>query len=311
MSEEHSERPTQAAEGSAELGDAKSIDEFVPASWPPHVVAGLEQWKQGDLLRGGARFWAGPGTHDQVTSIPGDGADWDVQDQGYETGWLAVASQTCDISAAGAGRNQPFVEVHPVVRVDIIYPPQKIEVIENWGVTYLAPLSSPPGDGDWAIDMRLTMSISKGLLFSMEPTPGFVSEIDRLNFAEAVATRKRRPALHDVLSSELPKSLGKYISATEKTKPEWWQHVEQVRLKIIGDRLAPNAVSLILCEEIPLDAHLRCIWRGWTKQGKKLLKPHRITLQAPLFMTLDKLPARLYKESVPLRIPELGRVAAW
>lgn len=303
------EANTSTAAAQSSTNNGRSLDDLQPA-WSPDSVASLDVWKQGDLLRAGPRFWAAPGGVDPVL-ITGADVDWGVLDDGEDDGWVAVTSQTCDIAAAGPGRKQPFVEVSPAFRLPSNLDASQIENIRNWGVTYLAPLTAPPGDGVWAVDLRLTMSVSKGLLVGQQPIEGFLREADRLNFGEFLGVRKRRPSLHDVLTGELLKSLCAYVKSTSKAAPEWWQNVEQVRMRVEGDRLRPTAAGLIIIEETKLEASQRKVWRDWSSQARRILRPHGITLIPMLFSTIDDLSARLYRDSVALRMPELSRPARW
>jgi len=288
-----------------------NVDDLVPDVWPEDVVNALDQWKQGDLVQGSPRFWAGPSSEDPVLGTAPGSRDWEVVDDEAPGGYVVVTSQTCDIAAAGPGRWHPFVDVSPVFEVPADYDANKLQNILKWEVSYLVPISPSLSSSQWVADLRLSMPISKGLLASRSPIEGFATEEDRLLFGEAIAIKKRRPALADVISYDLPRSLSNYIKTTEKAQPEWWQHVEQVRLRIKGDRLRPSAVALLICEDIELSSRQRKIWRDWRKQGAALLRPHRITLDPVLFQTIDDMKARLYRETVPLRIPELGRPPVW
>lgn len=257
-------------------------------------------------------FWAAPAGRDPLLNIEGAEMDWAAVDAGSaDGGWVMITSQTCDIAGVGPGARQPFVDVSPVYRLPADYSPHALDAIRTHQVTYLKELTRPPGVGSYVVDLRLSMPVSKALLVTSEPIEAWATEYDRLVLAEHIATRARRPALHDALSSELTRSLGAYISGTHKNKPEWWQHVEQLRLRIKGDRLQPTAVGLLVCCEIDLTDEQRAVWRGWHKQGAQLLQPHNIALEPALIQTLDQMPARLYADSVPLRVPQLKRFPAW
>lgn len=288
------------------------LDELVPAAWSDEVVASLDRWRQGDLVAGTPMFWAAPAGADPVLDIVGGEFDWQPIDLGFDRGgWVMVTSQTCDIAGAGPGARQPFVDVSPVYRLPADYNPQILDSIRSHQVTHLKELTLPPGQGTYVVDLRLSMPASKGLLVANDPVDAWASEQDRLALAEHIATRARRPALHDALSYDLTRSLGDYIKSNHKNRPEWWNHVEQLRLRIRGDRLQPAAVGLLVCCELELTDEQRAVWRGWQRHGEAILKPHGITLEPSLFQTLDQMPARLYMNSVPLRIPELRRIPAW
>lgn len=296
-------------------GDAsygRRIDELLPDPWPPDVVAALDHWKQADLIKGSPLFWACPAGDDAVLPILGSATPFQVHDDGTgEDGWVIITSQTCDVAGVGPGQHHPFVTVSPVYQLPVDYPQAKLDAITRGEIGHLVRLTRPPGDGTYVADLRMAFPVSKGVLLGNSPTEGWAQESDRLTFAEAVATKVRRPALHDALSAELTHSLNTYLKFTHKGQPEWWERVEQVRLRIVGDRLKPQSVSLLVCCELELSAEQCELWRQWQPQAAKILRTHHIDLGPPLFETLDKLPARLYKDSVPLRLPALKRVPVW
>ncbi|MGH8940326.1 MAG: hypothetical protein ACRDV2_13410, partial [Actinomycetes bacterium] len=178
-------------------------------------------------------------------------------------------------------------------------------------VVHLAQVTDPPGAGFYVVDLRLSMPVSKGVLLERTPVDGWADEIDRIEFAEAVARKVRRPALHDVISNDVKDSLNTYIGSTSKNAPEWREKVLQVRLRVNGDRLRPTSVSLLICCDVKLTTEEKAIWRGWQKQGKRILAKAGIGLDPQLIQTLDEMNARIYQDSVPLHLPALGRPPAW
>jgi hypothetical protein len=288
------------------------IDELLPKWWSDDVVAALDRWKQGDLIKGSPLFWAGPEGDDPVLPIVGGTAALQVHDDGTEEDcWVIITSQTCDVAGLGPGMHHPFVTVSPVYALPVGYSQGKLEAISRGEVGYLVRLTQPPESRVYVADLRVSLPVSKGALVNDPPTGAWAQEADRLTFAEAVATKIRRPALHDALSTELTQSLNKHIKLSHKAQPEWWERVEQVRLRIVGDRLKPQSVSLLVCCEVELSAEQCDIWRQWQPQATKILQKHEIVLGPPFFGTLDKMPARLYKDSIPLRLPALGRLPVW
>lgn len=205
MSQPYSE-PTDAAENEPPP-DRSLVDGLLPAAWPADLAERLGTWQTGHLLPRPALTWAGVAGDDPVTGVPtgdGDAYDWEpLADPDLRAPYGLVVSQTCDIVAAGTGRKHPFVDVPPVFRRnDLDKGPA--QDIEQFKVTYLVALTAPPDDGFWVADLRLVMPVSKALLASHTPVPGFANAEDLLNLAEAVARKRRRPALHDVLSEDLP-----------------------------------------------------------------------------------------------------------
>jgi len=306
---------TEAEAGAADDDSAagRRIDGLLPQQWSSEVVEALDNWLQGHLIAGAPLCWVGPSGDDAVLGTEGAGVEWETIDAGLlRSGWMIVTSQTCDVAATGPGARHPFVDLSPVYRLPDDYPTDGRKAIANGEVTHLVRLTDPPGEGDYVADLRVTVLASKGLLLEHEPVDGWANEADRLGFAEHIAARTRRPALAEVISNDFTKALGAYIRNTNKRQPQWWERVEQVRLRVIGgDRLAPNALSLLVCCEVELTPEQCAEWRNFRSAAEAILSPAGIKLQPMLFMTLDELPARLYKESVPLRLPELKRPPNW
>lgn len=309
------------------------IDGLLP-EWTVEMVEALDAWQQGDLLRGSPLFWLAPAGADPVIglgeSTGQDRADGDsppaareegagaegsplALDAGTEDGgWFAITSQTCDVAAAGPGGRHPVVSVSPVYRMPNGTSPDRLTRIAQGAVVDLVRVTAPPGDGFYVVDLRVSLPVSKGLLLERSPIAAWLDEEDRLDFAEAVARKARRPALADVISKDMVDSLNTYIGTTSKQSPEWREKVSQVRLRISGgSRLRPTSVSLVVCCDAKLTVEERSLWRSWQKQGKRLLAQAGIALEPQLIQTMDELTARLYKDSVPLNLPALGRPPAW
>ena len=220
------------------LGHAARIASLIPDDWPADVLAALSVWRQGDILEGGPLFWAGPQGDDPVLPYDGAPSPFHVSRE-YGEGRLIITSQTCDIGGRGPGRLHPFVSVSPV------YPLASDDLLGNvrsGHVGYLVWL----GD-NLVADLRVAMPVSKGVLVQATPIDLGVSENVRLAFAEALAAKVRRPALHDALSEEIRRSLNGYINEPHPdADTDWLDRVEELRLRIEGDRLQPSALQLII-----------------------------------------------------------------
>jgi hypothetical protein len=128
-------------------------------------------------------------------------------------------------------------------------------------------------------------------------------------FARHAARKTERPAVHDALSEALPRSIGEWIKQHGKNDVAWWQNVEQLRLRITGDRLRPRAAALVVLAETELAPKQEARWRDWQARfAKALLKEHNIVLEPIQFTSLDQLPARQFADTLWLRVPELKRL---
>lgn len=182
----------------------------------------LANWRQGSLLVGTTILWAAPQGEDPVTREHG-AEDWDAFTPGPGGGWSIVVSQTCDVGATGPGAKQPFVQVSKILNLDG-EPPERVEQIEGWQVTYLAPVPCVPDAGRWAADLRISVPISKGLLIQQSPVAGFPDEAGALRFAEHLAGRMRRPATCDAVIEAISEVLDDVIRTGPKSQdPSWFE----------------------------------------------------------------------------------------
>jgi hypothetical protein len=292
-----------------------TIDDLLPDAWPDDAVAALDSWRQGHLIGCDVGAWiAVAGGVDPVT-----GDDFSDRGNGMvgavatvsDTGYFAVVSQTCDIGATGPGARHPFVEVCPVRDVGAAFTQEKIKQIRDGEIVEYVYLTSPPEHGkDWAVDLRAAVPLSKGALIAVGPVEGFASEDDELDLAARVAAKFERPTLHDYLSKNLIDSLDAFISKERKKSEDWCEDVEQLRLEVEGNRLAPKRVRLVVVTDVDFNRFLnnkKNPLRDHWKSHKKALKAAGIE-QAPIaFRPVDKFAVKDYRSCIPLNIPALGR----
>jgi hypothetical protein len=245
-----SQPPNQPGDGHPPGGpaaDRSLISDLLPTAWPPELATRLDAWQTGHLLPRPALTWAGLAGEDPITGTAAgddDAYDWQpIADRDFVAPYGMLVSQTCDVVATGTGGKHPFVEIAPVFRRNDCDKGERRD-IEQFKSMYQVALTQPPEDGFWVADLRLVMPISKALLAAYDPLPGFASSQDLLNLAEALARKRRRPALHEALSEDLPKSLDEYVKEKSKARPAappgWLEKVEQVRLRVTGgDRSGP------------------------------------------------------------------------
>jgi hypothetical protein len=293
--------------------DPFRTDDWVPETWDRGLKNELGAWKQGDLVERPGVTWLGPQQLDPVTGLSPGAFDWEpIAGPGFYSEWGIVRTQTCDLRADGPGRKHPFVEISPVVDMSFLDAGQRKQ-ISRYEMTYLVALTNPPAEGFWVADLRVVTSISKAMLSRQVPVEAFSDETSRLHFAEAVARKYRRPAVHDVLSEDLPRLIESYIAEKDRegVAPEWHAAVEQVRITMTGDRLGPEKVSFLVVPDVDLSAAQRETWRAGLQRSSKALGKHNVTIGSIVFQNLDEMPARIYRNSVPLNIPSLGRPPTW
>jgi hypothetical protein len=196
--------------------DDYRVSDYNPETWPDDIVLALAGWKQGDLVPGQNFSWLSI-SGDAVTGQSSTEDLGAVELGAKQSGWLVVASQTCDIMGTGTGSHQPFVQVCPVLDMTSEDESRKTE-IRNFRIGYLVPISHLSDSGRFmTADLRLSMPLSKAALARLANAgSAFGTEEERLNFAEAIAIRFRRPALHDALSEGLIKAFSGHFKGQKK-----------------------------------------------------------------------------------------------
>lgn len=281
----------------------RGVTTEVPDLWTPKQISALDTWSQGSFFSGSVSAWAILEPNVTLESLD-QLIDMDVAFRTNLEEWSIVTSQTCDISVAGSGKKQPFVQVSPLVKIDGENEGFRRKV-QTWGVTYLAPVPGPGVDGEWAVDLRISTPVSKLVLAAKKPLPWPSSEDQLVLFANHVARRTSRPAFHDGIVG-IEEVINTDIKASRKAKNEdWFEKVEQVRLEIHGTRLAPQVVMIhIICNE-ELTNPEKDKWREIRKRVATLLANFGATLGTIKFHERHKVDPRDYREWHPFFIGEL------
>lgn len=288
------------------------------------VVTALDSWRQGDLVSGLRLMWAVPACGDALfgdeameTARPGwegvvcdlpsvDASGADPRQTALDFG--IVTTQTCDIGALGPGRKHPTVQVSPLLRLDQLGPSQAASV--RAGKTkYFVHVTAVPAPGEWAVDLRISIPVSKGVLCLQERTHGFTNEQQSLEFANRIASRYARPAMHDAVEEYLVPRLRALVGAATAAGQTWPERVEQFRLRVTGGtRLAPTELELIAVLDGDLTPEERQPLRDWLEGERAPFESVCGASMTPVrFLPLDLAPVRDYRDAVPLDVRELGR----
>lgn len=228
-----------------------------------------------------------------------------------DTGYLAVVTQTCDIAGTGPGSRHPFIQVCPVRDVGAAFSANKVDQIRGGEVVEYVHLTQPPEPSRaWAVDLRLSVPVSKGVLIQRQPIEGFAREEDELGLSARVAAKFERPALHDYLSKDLVDDFADFL-ARARNSEDWCDDVEQLRLQVVeGSRLTPERVRLIVVTDVDFNGvlivkkgPLRARW----KSHKKRLRAAGIEQAPIMFRSIEKLKVDDYRNSIPMNLPTLGR----
>jgi hypothetical protein len=291
------------------------ITDLLPEKWPAEIIDALGSWHQGHLIRKPPLFWAADPRHPlmpftQANSDPS--REWQILSlrPTDRPAYGVVVSQTCDICEPRP--NNPFIDVAPVVDLsNILNDGQKIEVRRQLWNDYVYLTHQPAKDRFFVADLRAFFPVEKGALVARRPLKGFANEADRLDFSDRVADRLRRPAYADAVSEIVIRPLNEWIATDSKNalreNSGRFADVEEVRLRINGDRLSPRAVQIVVFEENELTREDRGLWRKWRERTRpKLQKAAGIDLWPIQFSSL-KMTAAEYRSLAPVWLRALGR----
>lgn len=285
--------------------DLALLRDFVPA-WTSEQVAALDDWRQGDLLPCPPLVWSTTATSpDPVTGQPAQGGGlvpWPSPLPKY----AIITSQTCDVCAKGPGERAPFVQVSPVVQVADVTRDQWKElvtgqIVDRYGLTGKKLRSK------WAVDLRTSFPVSKAALLDVRPVRGFATPEEAVEFGAHLAHRAGRPALHDFFLDVVRADIEAAIKASAKKGTGWWSKVEEVRLDIRGDDLAPKSFRLVVVTYSVLSADEHDHWIQLGATFRKRAKTHGIKVGTTVVSPIDELGARVYRDTVELSVPSLRR----
>jgi len=188
---------------------------YLPAALAARAVKRkLNDWRQGDLVRGTPLFWAAP-LDDELTGLcvddPGDGAlpvvRWDgtaavggdepaVAEGMHASGtplWGIITSQTCDVAATGPGQRHPTVQVSPLRELSAEFNPGRVTEIRRGSNVDLVYVPNVPTPGEWAADLRISLPISKAVLLVRERVHGFRDAREAIEFGDGSPQRPGDP----------------------------------------------------------------------------------------------------------------------
>jgi len=285
-----------------------NLDEFNAADWGEDALKALDKWQQGDIVETGKTLiWAGPGGTDVITGLDGAHPDQDRtlfaprQDTG--TGLAVITSQTCDVIGTGPGAKQPWVQVSPICQITNTSAIAEIQDRKRLNHFLVTGLDS---EGCHAVDLRLSMPISKAILIDQEPRRGFDESLAPL-FAEQLATKAGRVSFHDLLSFSLARALAALVEQ-EKNAGTWPGYVEQFRIGVKqGTPLRPLSFYLLAVTEVvatgDFEKKVRGCFSTWKKSERANLRVANIVPDDPKVRALEDLTIPTYRDTFHLAVP--------
>lgn len=284
-------------------------------------LSALDRWRQGHLIQAAKTPWVSV----RSCPVPSESGDVVGNSEGLSASeasntelrimvdpgasgavpYVVIISQTCDVVGTGPGARHPFVQVCPIRDVSD-WTADRLEQLRRGKLNGYVYLTAPPqADAQWAIDLRMSWPLAKEVLIQRAPIEGFATFEDEREIGVQVALKYQRPALPDVLSKTLPDEIRASVKAGLK-QSDWADEILQIRLQVMsGTELEPKDVRIIVVSDSPLSAAqkkpLKTVWNGF----KRRLSGAGIEWASPSFQTLDRLSARVYRDSILMNIPEL------
>jgi hypothetical protein len=169
----------------------------------------------------------------------------------------------------------------------------------------------PSGDAavEWAADLRISIPISKWVLVNQDPKHGFASERAERQFADRVAMKALRPAVHDAVINVLADSIGAVVRSARGKGHVWIDRVEQVRVRANkGTLLEPDELKIfVVTLDEPLTHEEMKPLRDWHLAVRKPFADacDGCLLPALRFKPLDTMSVEDYRTSERISIPDL------
>ena len=289
------------------------IQEGLGEPWPDEVLQAVKSFRQGHLIRRpplfytshlGYPIWALSrviAAENVVPSGEEPASDMLVElDPDQRPPFGILTSQDCDITEEDRDPTQPWVQVAPVYRCD--------EASRLLTRDFIVRLNPPTLDDEvWIADLRLEMSIEKGMLVAREPIESFPEEEDYYRLSDLLARRRGRPALASVFND--------IINATAREVKQqstaWRSKTRRVRetiykLKLAieeGTRLQPVACKLyVVARDRPTEEAQE--WFGeWWDRARTVAAEQGLELLPIGWMEMSQVDVELYDQLIELRNP--------
>lgn len=215
--------------------------------WDLSVLAALDRWRQGHILRELPLLGLGPPAG--VEPLWARAAVWAtgtgplaLGEESMTTRPVMVVSQGCDLIKD----KFPFATVVPVYNAAGILTESQ-QVSARAGLTrHQVHLTAPwAAGGLWVADLRHEMSIDKTLLIEPDPVEAFPDEVGYAHLADRLAAARQRPATPQPCLDHVVAPLKKYLAARRASGVNLLAGVREVRVHS-NHPVSPTAVTLFV-----------------------------------------------------------------
>jgi len=184
------------------------------------IETALREWRQGDATLDDGTFIVhladkrAPLTaaaRDAVDEVP---AEYNVFDVLSSVKGLVVVSQSCDIVKKCTASE--YVEVSPLVEIAEEAQLHAIRKGRQLRYAYLPGLA----DRKLAVDLDRTMTVEKAVVAGWNRIPGCTTDVERRDFADALARKRQRFAFPDSFNAGLANFRDRLKEKEGKASPE-------------------------------------------------------------------------------------------
>ena len=286
-------------------------------SMPKHAAeidAAIRSWRQGDItLDGGLEFLhlanlsrplSLSAQHTAAASDAQPPPD-EVLPLMEEVSGLVILSQTCDIIRNCIER--PFVEVAPLILVDEDYL-EAIKRLKRPNFAYVPATA----DRRLVADLDRSMTIEKSIVAKWTRIPGWTSDEEIRDFAEAISRKHSRFAFPDDFEMAASRLQKRWVEKHDKQSPEG-AHLRALReIRVRGapswDASEVDISFWFIKESDPVG--FPAAWAAWAETWMKLFDYNeRLRVEPPTVCRLEDMTARDYVESDRLDLNRLSRAA--
>jgi hypothetical protein len=255
------------------------------------IETALREWRQGDATLDAGTFMVhladkrAPLTtaaRDSVDEVP---AEYNVFEVLSSVKGLAVVSQSCDILKKCSASE--YVEVSPLVEIDSEAQLRAIRKGQQLRYAYLPGLA----DQKFVVDLDRTMTVEKAVVPGWNRIPGCTTDVERREFADALARKRQRFAFPDSFNAGLAKFRDRLKDKEGKASPEGAliAALDQIRVQPDPDwgGASIGVLFWFLLEpdaKIELDAS-RAIIEGWVRRTRLSLP---FSLADPAFYLVER-----------------------
>lgn len=175
------------------------------------------------------------------------------------------------------------------------------------GPDYIFELDPPDLEGGiWVADMRVELPWEKSVLVGRDPIASFPTEDGYIEFANAMARRKGRPALASVFHDFLSGTAREINRSSKRKKQSRRIRDKTLKWKLAiedGTRLEPVAARLYIVTQEEPDEETKDWVGAWWDEARQVAEAANLELLPVAWINQDNIDFELYERLVDIPSP--------